>query len=506
MKIVKLYKGIWILFLLFLWFWNAQEQFVVDDWWCPEIDFSLLGQDEVKSNQLYEYTLVAPEYNEYATWLNIKHSILKDEQELSQFVEESFSYDFNLSWSYLINTNIELTQDCVYSIQTAVNSYDQIILYIWKWSEVLELSRNQNWSGDYQLLFKEILIDSTNSSEILQNELSSFVAFFRYADSLIIDTSSQWLVFETLWKVFSLNEIDTWNIDVYVIADTAQSYFRRLLARYVTASWLDKVYVTQEQYFGSLFTSLLLKENPQQYDFVKAYSLSLEDSNKWTFLSYMTDYLLINWFPLGILTLVLLLPLVWLLVSVARQIIWISVFWVFTPLLFAISMYVIGLAPSFLLLLSATIAVLITNFISKKIYLLYSPKISLMIILYCIISILIWWGHEILDLSLVTTEAYANNFAIFPFVVILLVAKWVFSDSFLQFKKGWWIDLIEFFVMSLWVLFILNSTYLQNIFLGNPELLLVVLILNILVGRFTWLQFAEYFRFFPLIKNYFEEE
>jgi len=445
----SIWRGIWWLFL-FTWVFAQDAEPVWEQVICPVIEFSVLGQEEVKSKQLYEYSLTAQDYSEYASWLNI--------------------------------------------------------LYLGKWSDVLELSKNQPGTWNVSQLFKKIEIDDTNSSEVLFNNLSSEVSYFRYADNLIVDTSSQWLVFEALWKLFSANEIDTSNINTYVIADTAQSYFRRLLSRYITSSGLDKVYVTQEQYFASLFTSLLLNDDPLQYDFIKSYSVSLEDSNKWTFLSYITDFILINGFPLGILTLVLLLPFVWLLISVARQVVWLSVFGVFTPLLFAISMYVIGIAPSFFLLLGAAIAVIITHLISKKIYLLYSPKISLMMILYCIVSLVIWRFHQSMELQLVDMEAYANSFAIFPFVVILLVAKGVFSDNFLQFRKWRWTDLLEFFAISLWVLYILNSTYLQNIFLWNPELILVVLLLNILVWRFTWLQITEYFRFFPLIKNYFEEE
>ncbi len=501
----SLFFPIWLLFLS-AWVYAQDAQWDVEFLNCPIIGFSVLGQEEVKSNQLYEYTLTAEDYSEYASWLNVNHTIWNGPDQLAAFDEESFSYEFSEPGWFLLKTDITLENWCEYILERPITSYDKIIVYLGKWSDVLELSKSQSGTGNIQQLFKKIEIDDTNSSEKVFDNLSSYVSYFRYADDLIVDTSSQWLIFESLWKLFSVNEIDTGSLNTYVIADTAQSYFRRLLARYITSSGLEKVYVTQEQYFGSLFTSLLLNDDPLQYDFIKSYSVSLEDSNKRTFLSYITDYILINWFPLGILTLVLLLPFVWLLISVARQVVWLSVFGVFTPLLFAISMYVIGIAPSFFLLLSAAIAVIITHLISKKIYLLYSPKISLMMILYCIVSLIIRWAHESLALELVNYSAYANSFAIFPFVVILLVAKGVFSDNFLQFRKWRWTDLLEFFGISLWVLYILNSPYLQNIFLGNPELILVVLLLNILVGRFTWLQITEYFRFFPLIKNYFEEE
>lgn len=203
-------------------------------------------------------------------------------------------------------------------------------------------------------------------------------------------------MFEALGKLFELNTIDVSGTDVYVIADTTQSYFRRLLARYITVAGIPKVYVTQDQYFGSLFSALLLDESVQGYDFIKEYSVSLEDSNKRTFLSYMTDYLLFNEFPLGILSLMFILPFIALLISVLRQVVGLSVFGVFTPLLFALSMYVLGVNASLLLFVAAGLAVSSIRLVTKKIYLLYSPKISLMVILYCIFALFLWWLHETL--------------------------------------------------------------------------------------------------------------
>ncbi len=514
MKIIKSYLTVLSVSFLFLCSIFAQNEVpevvnsaldIVEVPICPDIEFDMVWQDEVKSQQLYEYSLVTQDYSEYSSGLVANHVLLRWDDQVEQFNEENFTYEFAFSWDYVLQTQITLPENCIYTVEKSITSYDEILLYVGKWSEVLNLTNNQG-SWDFNLLIKQVSTENANSPDQLFTDFSPYISHFRYADRMIVDTSSEWVVFDTLGKVFTLNDIDPTSMDTYVISDSNQSYFRRLLARYITAAGLQKVYVTQDQYFGSLFTSLVVWENPKEYDFITPYSVDLEESNKLTLLSYMTDYLLINGFPLGILTLVLILPFVGLLISIARQVVGLSVFGVFTPLLFGISMFVIGLAPSFLLLIAAALAAILVNLLSKKIYLLYSPKISLMLIIYCILTICIRRWHNFFDLWLIQSEAYANSFAIFPFVAILLVAKWVFSDSFLQFKKWWWVTLIEFFAISLGVLMILNSTYLQNIFLGNPELILLVLVLNILVGRFTGLQMLEYIRFFPLIKNYFEEE
>jgi hypothetical protein len=42
---------------------------------------------------------------------------------------------------------------------------------------------------------------------------------------------------------------------------------------------------------------------------------------------------------------------------------------------------------------------------------------------------------------------------------------------------------------------------LKHLLLAFPELLILIFLLNIAVGRFTGLQLLEYFRFMPLLKN-----
>lgn len=474
---------------------------------CDDISFEILWQQEVKAWELYEYSLISEDFDEFASGMTVNHNLYQWEAIIQSSEESNFSYEFTDSGLYQLQTAVVLSNGCRFVLQKDIASYTGIIVYIGKWKEELELAKNANaGTGDYDLIIKEITTDGSNSSEKIYADLSDHVSYLRHADRVIIDTSSQAQMFESLWKLFSLNDIDASSSQFFVIADVTQSYFRRLLARYITAAGIQKVFVLKDDYFWSLFTSLLLDKDPEQYDFIKSYSVSLENSNKRMFLSYMTDSLLFNWFPLGIISLVLILPFVALLISVARQVIWLSVFGVFTPLLFGISMFVIGVTPSLMLLLSATLAVIAIHWITRYIYLLYSPKISLMLILYCIFTILLRRWHNALWLNRVDMSSYSNSYVIFPFIAILIVAKWVFSDSFLQFKKWRMFTLLEFVLISFWVLYILNNDYFQNIFLWNPELILVVLMLNILVGRFTWLQFMEYFRFFPLIRNYFEEE
>ena len=162
----------------------------------------------------------------------------------------------------------------------------------------------------YETLIKTIEVDGSSSTEKIFADLADHVSYLRHADRVLLDSSSQAQVFESLGRVFAIHDIDPSGTQFFVIADITQSYFRRLLARYMTAAGIQKLFVTEDEHFGSLLTSLLLDKNPTSFEFVKSYSVSPENSKKRLFLSYITDQLLFNGFPLGILSLVLLLPFV----------------------------------------------------------------------------------------------------------------------------------------------------------------------------------------------------
>jgi hypothetical protein len=187
--------------------------------------------------------------------------------------------------------------------------------------------------------------------------------------------------------------------------------------------------------------------------------------------------------------------------------IWFSVFWVYNPLIFGLSLYLLGIKFSILVLGFAIIAIKLTNIIIRKVYLLYSAKLTLFYILYILILIISvyylqkWWIVNILNL-----EILKNILIIFPIISIWIVAHKLITEDTKIFSIKFLVSLVEFTILSIISFFIFSNNYLQTLFLVYPELIFGCLIITILIGRFTGLQLFEYFRFWPLIKKQFEEE
>ena len=336
--------------------------------------------------------------------------------------------------------------------------------------------------------------------------LADNVYYLEHTDVLFLEGSVVSSFFETLVTLQQLVWFTIHDLNLYVLADINQSAFRRMLARYHDVMWLEKIYVIEKQYIGSLFTSLFLGKNISTLSFVKTYAVSLAYSNKFLVISYLVDYLLQHEFPIGTLLFILMLPLLVLLISIFRQVVGLSIFGVFNPLLFTFSLHIIGIPLTIIFFVSAFFATILMRIFTKKIYLLYSAKISLLIVLYSILSLGALWAVDYFWWVALDYTLFQNTYIIFPFLFLIMVWDRVFSEKFYLFDKGRWIGLLEFFLVSIVLYQIMSSLRVQNILLWYPELSLVSILVLILIGRFTWLQLLEYIRFMPLIKHYFEEE
>jgi len=147
---------------------------------------------------------------------------------------------------------------------------------------------------------------------------------------------------------------------------------------------------------------------------------------------------------------------------------------------------------------------LITYLITKKIYILYSSKISLNYIIYTILSIIFVWlalSYNYIDLADISYGV------ILLFFILPLLSKNLIKEDTKVFSKGFALFWVEFFFITLTLLGLFHLTLLKYVLVSYPDLLWLEALVVILIGRFTWLQLLEYIRFAPLIKkNLYEEE
>jgi hypothetical protein len=92
------------------------------------------------------------------------------------------------------------------------------------------------------------------------------------------------------------------------------------------------------------------------------------------------------------------------------------------------------------------------------------------------------------------------------FFILPVLTKNIVKEDTNIFSKWFFIFVLEFVVIVGFLLMLFKFTLLKYTLIAYPDLLWLLGLLAILIGRFTWLQLLEYIRFAPLIKKSLYEE
>ncbi len=232
-------------------------------------------------------------------------------------------------------------------------------------------------------------------------------------------------------------------------------------------------------------------------------SLSLGSSSitlrPWDFLSILVNYLLSHGVSAQAVILLLILPIIATIFAFLKQIIGITSFGLYTPSIVALSFLALGWSIGLLFLLFILIMGYLTRSVMKRWRLLYIPKVAIIL--------------TVLSFTLLLLVAIGTSFGLaFPrdTVFILLIMS-ALAENFLNLKteEGWRSAILgigETVFGSLLCVFIVQSLWLQSLVLAYPELLLLTILINIGLGRWTGLRLVEYFRFREVFKHLQEEE
>ncbi|MBS8122089.1 7TM domain-containing protein [Candidatus Vampirococcus lugosii] len=474
---------------------------------CIENKYKISGEENIKYNSYSDYTVKANEEIKLFTPVDGFMHIYKNGKEVYSTNGFSVNYDFPEIGEYEIFSYVEDAQGCSYEIWQKINSYKDIYTYIG--DDIQQLSLIQNTFTQRNIYLEKIFIPQKNF--FLEDDFFSVIlentANISDSSIIIINNANFSSIFEFLGKFSNIYKIDLSEKDFFLITDQNTNFIKRTLAQYINKIGLKNINILSSGDILNLFDDIS-QDNFRVYEkeYLQTFSISFEDSDKQYFLSYVVDVLLSNDFPIHLIGIILTLSTSVLVVTIFRQIIGFSVFGVYNPILFAISMLVLGINLTFILLFVGLLSTLVVRLFTQKIYLLYSAKISLLMIIYFILSFIVFWIDNEFGFYFIDYSIFTNSFIMFPLVFMIMVSNKIFSENFVLFSKSWFISFIEFLIVSSVVYTIITLSEFEFFILAYPDFILLILIINILVGRFTGLQLLEYIRFMPLLKNKGEEE
>lgn len=413
-------------------------------------------------------------------------------------------------WIYDIKSKIvEEGTNCEYTLTWKINVYSKIISFISD-NNSLNLSFDDDFKKN-NLYFNKIYLDNKNTTSIQDSFLSSVtdkLYLFQDSDIIIIDSSSSYLqILQWFEKLSSLYNINFLNKKIFIVTDSSFILSKKILSNFINSLNLSIYTFTPNNLLNFLNYISTWKSSS---DIIKNKNyninqISLDNkSNYFLFLTNFTNKLISSGFPISILWIVFSLWVAVTFINFIRQFVGISIFNLYYPLFFALSIYLFSLEISLILFLSSILSMYFMKIIYKKVHFLLNTKLSLFFIFYLIIAIIFIWILNIFNL--VDFTPLKSNLVVFPFAIIPMIAYKIFADE----RKIWSIwfvfYLFEFIFVCLTAYFVIKSNFIQNLFLAYTELLILVFIINFMIWKFTWLQLVEYIRFIPLIKRHYQEE
>lgn len=498
-----------VVFLLFSW-WFAQEG---SNDYCDAISLDLLWPSIVIWGQDYRYELsvhlassanldglqedavISPQ--EILSQMIVQYELLYWWRVLQRSSTSSFDVSINQLGSYMIRTLVQYNS-CSYLLENTVTAYDAIFAYIWPYIDEFGIGIIQNMSQNNLFLRPFVVGDDLAAIVPL---LRSHWSVLVQAQDIYFSLNNYAIIFDILRLLDQDPSIDISEKRIFVIDDMDKVIVKKFLTRFARSFDNVSVYVISSSEAMSMFLSLSIGKTDYISEDIEQSLLYLSPSG-WTYsFSYILDYLLFQWFPLDMLLWMLSCIFAVLFIVFCKQMIGVSSYGVYYPILFAIAGHVVWLYTSLFLLIMAIFAKIVLILFTRNFTLLVTAKIWLYLSFYVFFTI---FGLMVLSaLGFIQGDFVVFNqpMMIFIYIAIPLIATKLWTSNSLHSIKKQFGSLLVFVLLSAISYSIIQSTFLHHIILQYPALLFIAIVCIVFIGRYTGLQLLELVRFWPLIAH-----
>ena len=194
-------------------------------------------------------------------------------------------------------------------------------------------------------------------------------------------------------------------------------------------------------------------------------------------------------------TTILLIPLGTLFLSFARNIIGIPTFGIFTPILLTLFFKETSFGFGMLFFFVVIIIGIGERYILDKFYLLAVPRLS--IILTLIIMLMLGYSFYSVEMASISQK----HLAFFPIVIVTTLIERLSIELAEEGVLNTLKTLLGTLVIVLLVYTMFFAPVLEMFMFTNPELLLVVIGLQILIGKYKGYRISEFIRFRDLVRQ-----
>jgi len=200
--------------------------------------------------------------------------------------------------------------------------------------------------------------------------------------------------------------------------------------------------------------------------------------------------------PFETIVLILMLPIIATFIAFLRQVVGIKAFGIYTPLIITFAFLATnGIRYGIVIFIAVLALGMIMRFVLKPFRLLYLPRVAIMVsVVAILILLMLALGGNFQRTGLAAVS-------IFPILIMItLVEKFVT----VQIEKGnrtAMILAIETLFISIAGYYIASWKILIKFIILYPWIILLIIPINIFLGKWTGLRLIEYFRFKNILKK-----
>lgn len=309
-------------------------------------------------------------------------------------------------------------------------------------------------------------------------------------------------IFTVIWRINKEFILDWKSINTNLVlvspfsTDFLDNYLRNLLSG---KKWIKNIILIPESSISQLrlnpdnVYNLEKSLNNKEYENLKVNTE--EKISNFLFISKFINTLLNNGFLMSSIYLIIIIPFLFTFIWIFKHFIWLSPIWTIIPIFIALQLFILWILPTLIILLLLILFNLSVSKIVNKYTLLYTPKISFIIIMN--LAVLMFSINLFYDYNLININISDIIFIVLFIVIAERLITLVISKEFNEYK----FNLLNTIIFSLVSYFFLSISTINTVILAYPELILALIPINFMIWRFTWLRITEYFRFREVIKN-----
>jgi hypothetical protein len=213
------------------------------------------------------------------------------------------------------------------------------------------------------------------------------------------------------------------------------------------------------------------------------------------FLPYAVLYTVKAGVPANTITLILLLPLLATIIVSFRYLIGLSGLGLLVPIALSITLLATGITPGLILLSAILLSSFFSKFVLKRIRIMQMPKMALSMFFVAIFLVATLTASAVFGIFDVT------KLSIFPILLCLILSDRIVALFMERNLEETILTTAVTLLLGMLGFIILSLDYIRSLVLLYPELIFLLIPINILIGRYFGLRVTEYIKFQPVIKH-----